>query len=296
MITVAAILGLTLLPVPKVAEELPLFPHADKVVHFLMFGFLAAVIWWDWSRHKLLLKAPLRYLWPSAIAAMALGGAVELLQGAMHNGRGADPIDFIADASGALLLPLVVWKLIDACLCMHPQVWLVKANNTPHSKLNVIYNEAFPPEERREWDDIVKRSASADSPMEFFNVMYRGRKAGLITCWRFEDFDYVEHFAVDPKLRGRGVGAAAIEALAAMSAGRGVPVVLEVELPETGRDAVRRIGFYERCGFKAHKDFKYVQPPYGPGLPEVELMLMTCGPKVDLDKVTDVLHSQVYGK
>lgn len=298
LITVALILALTLLPVPKQAEEMALFPHADKVVHFLMFGFLSAVVWWDLSRHNLMLSAPLRYFWPAVVLSAALGGIVELLQGAMHNGRGADWADFAADAAGALLLPLILWRVINACLRMRPQVWLapVSAKKVPHDKLNRIYHEAFPPEERREWTDIVKRSASADSPMQFFTVMYRGRKAGLITCWRFKEFDYVEHFAVDPSLRGRGVGAAAIEALAAMSAARGVPVVLEVELPETGRDARRRIAFYERCGFKAHADFKYIQPPYGPGLPEVELMLMTCGPSTDLDRVAAVLHSEVYGK
>lgn len=296
VLTVAVILVMTLLPVPREVEKLPLFPHADKVVHFLMFGFLSTIIWWDLSRYKYELKAPLRYLWPSVIISVALGGAVELLQGAMHNGRGCEVADFLADAAGALLLSLILWGVVNACLRMRPQVWLAPAKRIPRNKLSRIYHEAFPPEERRHWDDIVRMSLSDGFPLEFLTVMYRGKEAGLITCWRFKDFDYVEHFAIDPSLRGRGVGAAAIEALAAMSDARGVPVVLEVELPDAGHDARRRIGFYERCGFTAHRDFKYVQPPYAPGLPEVDLMLMTSGPALDLDKAAEVLHREVYGK
>lgn len=67
----------------------------------------------------------------------------------------------------------------------------------------------------------------------------------LIASWDFDDFVFLEHFAVDPARRSGGIGG---QMLDAMLAHCGKRACLEAELPETEL-AARRIGFYERHGF-----------------------------------------------
>ena len=153
--------------------------------------------------------------------------------------------------------------------------------------LEGIYTEAFPPEERRPWPGVCDGSGP-----ELMAVVRDGVPCGLVSFWRFDDFVYIEHFAVDAARRSGGTGAAVLAAFAQDAAGS-LPVVVEVELPESSPEATRRVGFYQRNGFTVATR-TYLQPPYAPGLPEVALMLMATG-SVDADAVARVLHRRVYG-
>lgn len=154
-----------------------------------------------------------------------------------------------------------------------------------------LYISAFPPEERRLWDDIVARDADGNSPLTLLGIYYDGEFVGIITVWHFATVRYIEHFAVVQAARGRGIGAQAITTLIATDV---APIVLEVEPESQGETASRRIRFYCRQGFIPHPGFRYVQPPYGIGLPPVELMLMSTAP-IDLDATARTLHREVYG-
>ena len=76
----------------------------------------------------------------------------------------------------------------------------------------------------------------------------------------------------------------------------GKPVVLEVE-PPTDEMAIRRIGFYERNGFKLWKDITYIQPAYDKTKSSIELKLMTIG-DIEFDGNNDKkikrIKSEVY--
>ncbi|MDE6582187.1 MAG: GNAT family N-acetyltransferase [Duncaniella sp.] len=159
------------------------------------------------------------------------------------------------------------------------------------ARMETIYTEAFPPEERRLWSDIL-RLADNDQRFHFYTIMSDDRPAGLITVWHLGLARYVEHFAIDPAMRGAGIGQDVIKKIISMP---GAPVVLEVEPESAGDTARRRIGFYTRAGLSAHHSFSYIQPPYGPGLPEVPLTLMTSAP-LPLDEVSALLHREIYGK
>ena len=73
-----------------------------------------------------------------------------------------------------------------------------------------------------------------------------------------------------------------------------MPVVLEVELPEEGEMAKRRIGFYKRHGFKEYPEFHYIQPPYSPDLSSLEMMIMASA-EIDPGHIRDLLYGFVYG-
>lgn len=144
-----------------------------------------------------------------------------------------------------------------------------------------LYEAAFPPEERRTWaprpEGLRLRVARGDD----------GSFLGFVTTWQLpDDVTYVEHLATLPSLRGQGIGGRIIDDLPER-------VVLEVELPET-EEARRRIGFYERHGFTAATEQEYIQPPYGPDLPSVPMLIMYRG-DVDTIEAAHHLHRIVYG-
>lgn len=152
---------------------------------------------------------------------------------------------------------------------------------------------AFPPEERRPTDR--QREVTDHNPdFQPYAVTLDGKFAGLLTLWTLNGFDYVEHLATLPGLRGKGLGRQILQQLTQRS---DRPIVLEVEPPTYGL-AIRRIGFYKRCGFVCWEKQHYEQPPYSAGLPAVPLLLMVHGAldeEKDFCRIRHEIHSRVYG-
>ena len=103
VLTVSAVLYLTLFPDPVPDNDLPLWEHTDKVVHALM---MAAV----WTALAIDLRRPLtpRLRLTLFISVTAFGALIELAQQAMDLGRTADLADLAADTLGALLPTLLL--------------------------------------------------------------------------------------------------------------------------------------------------------------------------------------------
>lgn len=154
-----------------------------------------------------------------------------------------------------------------------------------------LYLEAFPPEERREeaeWWRLAedKKNFTIDA------LLSGGKPVGLLTYWDFPAFRYVEHFAIDAACRGGGLGGSSLNAFISSSS---LPVVLEIEPPET-EQAIRRADFYSRHGFLTSTR-SYLQPPYGPDFEPLPLLLL-CNDKDFLEKhfdeVVRTIHTNVY--
>lgn len=286
------IIYLTLMPASAV-PHVELFPHADKVVHAIMFGALATAIIYDYSRWRgrLLFKSVALCI----ISSIVLGGIIEVLQSVMYLGRSGDILDLIADAVGAILLPFIAWRLISFATSgyrCHIEE-LPYGCNIP-AVIRNLYHESFPLEERRLWDDIEALHKRDDSNFHITLIYSHGKCVGFISWWALDcGIIYIEHFATQSKVRGHGVGRQAITTFVTTKKD---PIIFEVEPFNTNDIANRRIAFYQRCGFIAQPQFHYIQPPYAPGLPEVPLMLMTSTAAVDLSIAARQIHSQVYGK
>ena len=159
-----------------------------------------------------------------------------------------------------------------------------------------LYCDAFPAEERRPFDHfLLEPDDKLRGPYLHIILLSKGitdKFAGLLTTWQFDDFVYIEHLATMPGLRGSGIGTSVIEGLR----GRvGCPLVLEAEHPSADNPmAARRLAFYDRLGFDVI-DSGYIQPPYGPGLPEVPLRLLADSTDLDAAEVARTLHREVYG-
>lgn len=99
VIVIATVLYLTLWPDPLPDNDIPFWEHTDKVVHgVMMFGVYCA-LWLDLTRMRV---RPRTYICVLALAVIAFGGGIELIQRAMAMGRGAAWGDFAADVAGTL--------------------------------------------------------------------------------------------------------------------------------------------------------------------------------------------------
>ena len=89
-----------------------------------------------------------------------------------------------------------------------------------------------------------------------------------VFVWQTEDFVYLEHFAVQPSLRGQGTGSRILRELLQGEK----PFILEIEPPEDALTC-RRKAFYERNGLQA-QPYDHVQLPFQGGGPIVPLVIM----------------------
>ena len=155
-----------------------------------------------------------------------------------------------------------------------------------------IYEEAFPPDERRKLEQ--QRALFANTLYDFFAAQEGEEVVGLLAAWRFDGFTFIEHYAIRRDLRNKGRGTRLMKGFLA-----GNPrIVLETEHPGT-EPADRRIKFYkERVGFTINDNHDYIQPAYSADKNPVPLFLVTHPGAIDQKeflKVRETLHTRVYG-
>ncbi|WP_158795955.1 GNAT family N-acetyltransferase [Pedobacter sp. L105] len=159
------------------------------------------------------------------------------------------------------------------------------------SFINRLYHEAFPPHERRDWDELLNLMGSA-AEMHVQVILQDENPVGMIIFWTFADWNFIEYFAIDPACRGLRYGEKVM-----MDFSHKNKVLLEVELP-ISEDAVRRIKFYERVGMVL-LPFAYQQPSYREKDVSYEMTLMSNRPDNEHKEFDDVLLKvlkAVYGQ
>lgn len=130
-----------------------------------------------------------------------------------------------------------------------------------------LYRSSFPAHELRLPPD--QRDVMSDPLYHFDVCLLDGALAGLILYWDFGAYIYVEHFCVEPSLRGHGLGTLILAELARQNK----TIILEID-PLVDDASVRRKGFYERCGYVANA-FAHVHPPYQAANRGHELIVMS---------------------
>lgn len=107
-----AVLYFSLSPHPVGAEAALIFSGADKVIHFLMYAIVTSVYLLDRVKHcnpREVNNSSLVWL---TLAAIALGGIMEISQG-LTGRRTSDIVDFVANTVGAIVAVTVarVWLM-----------------------------------------------------------------------------------------------------------------------------------------------------------------------------------------
>ena len=162
-------------------------------------------------------------------------------------------------------------------------------NEKDFPQVFAIIEQSFPEDERR---PLEEQQALFSEPRYSVYVLGEEKIKAFIACWEFEDFIFIEHFAVDKNFRNLGIGSLILNKFLSMQEKR---VCLEVEPPET-EIAKRRIDFYIRNGFFLN-EYDYFQPPISKGKKAIPLMVMTSGEgisKEEFGHIRDVLYEEVY--
>lgn len=151
---------------------------------------------------------------------------------------------------------------------------------------------SFPVEEYR---PLAEWKRYTDEKQAFYNqvILDDRQPVGVVTHWDFGRFCYVEHLAISPDARNGGYGGRLLQLLQQKLQR---PIVLEVEEPQEEM-ARRRIGFYQRHGFKLWIT-PYLQPPYRPGDSLLPMHLMVWGELHEAEayeEVKSTLYREVYG-
>lgn len=152
-----------------------------------------------------------------------------------------------------------------------------------------LMSEAFPSEERRNYEDQKKLLNE-----EAYNITSHKDEdiTAFIASWEFDDFVFIEHFAVSSKMRGNGIGTAMIKGYLSKC---NKPIFLEVEPPENDI-SMRRIEFYKRLGFHLN-DYDYLQPPLQKQHDFLPLRIMSYPKRVDNKEFIDfknIIYDKVY--
>lgn len=154
-----------------------------------------------------------------------------------------------------------------------------------------LLKASFPREERREL--LLQREYTDHNSRFHHNILLnKDESIGFLSYWDFDDFVYVEHFAIDNKKRNFGYGQKVLNALKEKIQR---PIVLEVELPKDEMSR-RRIKFYQRQGFQLWEE-EYQQPPYRKSDHYLPMLLMAQGKlncETDFDRIKTILYKEVY--
>ncbi len=168
---------------------------------------------------------------------------------------------------------------------------ITSADTEEYAYVEKLLTTSFPLEEYR---PLKQWKVLTDSNPLFNNniVCHDGKFVGLMTIWDFNNFYYIEHFAIDNTLRNGGYGS---EVLTLLEELIDKPIILEVEMP-TSNTAKRRVGFYQRYKFELWSQ-EYAQPPYRSTETALPMMLMCRGElneQKDYDEVVNKMYKEVY--
>lgn len=154
-----------------------------------------------------------------------------------------------------------------------------------------IMKASFPENERRTYTE--QKALLSDPHYRLLTLTDDNNQiTAFLAAWEFPSIRFVEHLAVDPGIRGSGLGRTIMTTYIEEST---KPIILEVEPPATDLQQ-RRINFYQRLGFHFN-DFEYVQPPYQKGQPDLPLKIMSYPQALTEEQFAlskEILYSRVY--
>lgn len=158
--------------------------------------------------------------------------------------------------------------------------------------LFALMEKSFPVDEFRVREQ--QKALFSDDSYVVYGLKDGNALKAFVSIWQFDDFVFIEHFAVNPLYRNNGLGGKILNDLLKKQKKQ---VCLEVELPTTVI-ARRRIGFYERNGFFLNL-YPYEQPPLSQGKKALPLHVMTSGGFADeqrFRRIKSALYKKVYRK
>lgn len=123
--------------------------------------------------------------------------------------------------------------------------------------LMAIYEGSFPIFEQRTMADQV--AVLRDEQYHCVAVCEQDLLVGLLFYWEFGQYQYIEHLAIAPNLRGKNYGSRLLKEFCDNEH----TIILEID-PPVDEVSIKRLRFYSNLGFKL-QEFKHIHPPYRRG-------------------------------
>ena len=95
---IVIVIVLSLAPIPEM-PKLPDIGLMDKWVHFIMYGGMSLVIWWEYLRQHKTIDS-LHVIIGTIVLPTLLGGSLEIIQEWFTTYRSGDWLDFTANCIG----------------------------------------------------------------------------------------------------------------------------------------------------------------------------------------------------
>ncbi len=144
----------------------------------------------------------------------------------------------------------------------------IRGTDSPwFTDVDALYESAFPLHEKRE----PQAKASALKHDNYvLQAWFDGEQfIGMIGAWDFAGYTYIEHLAVNGKLRAQGYGKRMLSQFLQMH-----PLtVLEID-PLTTEIAHKRLRFYQSLGFYEN-GYRHFHPSYHVGMADHELIVLS---------------------
>ena len=173
------------------------------------------------------------------------------------------------------------------------KIFFTRIDSTSHplfAECRQIYCNYFPVEEQRSLEE-QERVFKTYSNFYFMALTENEKVLGFITYWRFINCFFGEHLAIHNKYRGLGYGSMAVAHLKHLADKERIPVLLEIELPDTSK-RIKRAGFYTKLDFDMCS-IPHFQPPFHKENQPLELKLM-CYPYIIGQDEYNTFKEQYY--
>lgn len=143
-----------------------------------------------------------------------------------------------------------------------------------------IYSKSFPVYEQR----------NAEQQIEAFNnkhyhldcIIENDELLSFICFWNFEEYVYIEHFAVNDKYRGKNIGTCTLLKFIETV---NKTVILEID-PVRDNISAKRLKFYEKIGFLSNP-YKHFHPAYNANYKPHELLVLSSASLLTSDLYDD---------
>jgi len=166
---------------------------------------------------------------------------------------------------------------------------LISSDDPLFRNFKEMYEVSFPIFEQR--TDDQQEEAFLHSNYCLNCYFYESRLTGFIAYWEFDTYLYIEHLAIHPAERGKGLGKVMLDQLMSSHTKR---LILEID-PVTDHVSARRLRFYQSLGF-VENSHTHTHPAYRKGFaPHSLTVLSTQGllPYSEYEVFNADLHNKV---
>ncbi|KLI55132.1 MULTISPECIES: GNAT family N-acetyltransferase [Brachyspira] len=157
-----------------------------------------------------------------------------------------------------------------------------------------LYDDAFPPEERWNFDMTLENKDNHN--YKFYAILDDDVPIGLTMLWDLDDFNYGEYLAIDKNLRGKKYGSEVLTKILEILSNK--LIVIEVEPYDLNEIAQKRIEWYKRFGLIL-ADHEYDMPCINENqeISTIKMKIMTSRKiqdKEEHDNITKIIYNKVY--